>query len=218
MRSRRLRFFAFLAGSTLPAASLVVACSSGGSVNPSMTDPAVERDASIDRARLAQPYQPDASCPVVIDTPPLVVGSHVPEGTPITWNSNPPCSGPHYPVWANFQEFDHPIDLGYLVHSMEHGAVVLFYKCDGDAGSCTSIVDGLRKVRDAVPVDPMCDPAIGKRVVIVPDPLLDVPVAAAAWGWTYKAQCLDLPTLTQFAKDHVAQGTENICAAGSSSL
>jgi hypothetical protein len=215
MRSRGLRFLAFLAGSTLPAASLVLACSSGGgSANPSVTDPHVGSDASIDRARLAQPIIPDASCQVIIDTPPLLEGTHVPEGTAITWSSNPPSSGAHYPVWANFQEFDKPVDLGYLVHSMEHGGVVLFYKCDADAAGCPAIVDGLRKVRDAVPTDPRCDPAIRARVIIVPDPLLDVPVAAAAWGWTYKAQCLDLPTLTDFAKAHVAQGTEDVCAAG----
>jgi hypothetical protein len=48
----------------------------------------------------------------------------------------------------------------------------------------------------------------------VPDPLIDVPIAAASWGWTYRAQCLDVPSLTQFAKERVAQGTEDTCAAG----
>jgi hypothetical protein len=69
-------------------------------------------------------------------------------------------------------------------------------------------------VRDAIPADPVCDPSIRVRVVIVADPLLDVPIAAASWGWTYKANCLDVPSLTDFAKAHIAQGTENICAPG----
>lgn len=164
-----------------------------------------------DRPRLAAPLHPDASCPVTIDTPDLLPSSHQPEGSQLTWSSNPPSSGPHYPIWANFQEFDTAVPLGYLVHSMEHGAVVLFYKCDQP---CPAVVDGLRHVRDAITTDPTCSPDIRVRVVIAPDPLLDVPVAAAAWGWTYKAQCVDEPTLIQFTRDHYAQSPENSCAAG----
>jgi len=170
-------------------------------------------DASIDRARLPAPLHPDASCLVTIETPELLPASHVPEGSSITWDSNPPSSGPHYPIWANFQEFDKPIDFGYLVHDMEHGAVVMLYKCD-PGPACDAIVAGLRQVRDSLPTDPLCDPSIRVRVVIAPDPGLDVPVAAATWGWTYKAQCLDLPTLEDFAKAHIDQGTENLCAPG----
>ena len=95
---------------------------------------------------------------------------------------------------------------------MEHGGVVIFDNCDGAA--CGPLLDGLRKVRDALPADPVCDPSIRIRVVIAAAPTLDVPVAAAAWGWTYKAACLDAPTLSAFARDHAAQGPENICAAG----
>ena len=49
---------------------------------------------------------------------------HIPIGASVVYNSNPPSSGPHYPVWANFQEFAVPVDDRYLVHSMEHGAVL----------------------------------------------------------------------------------------------
>ncbi len=193
---------------TAPAA-LAVACSSSHSSTAMPPGDA----ALVDRARLSMPVHPDASCLVTIDTPPLQDGMHVPEGTHIDWPSNPPCSGPHYPIWAQFQEYDHPVDLAYLVHDMEHGGVVLFYNC-AEGASCDAIVQGLRQVRDAIPTDPLCDPSIRVRVVIVPDPLLDVPVAAATWGWTYKAACLDLPTLTDFAKTHYGQGTETLCAPG----
>jgi hypothetical protein len=162
--------------------------------------------------RLAAPLHPAASCPVTIDSPELLASPHIPEGAPTAYNSNPPTSGPHYPVWANFTEFSVPIDDGYLVHSLEHGAVALLYKCDG--ATCAPILDGLRKLRDAVPTDPLCDPALRVRIIIAPDPRLDVPVAAAAWGWTYKADCLDAPTLQRFASDHYAQASENLCAPG----
>lgn len=178
---------------------------------PEMTSP---NDGAVpDRARLPAPLHPDASCLVTIDTPPLLPSPHVPEGTAITYDSNPPSSGPHYPIWANYQEYDEPIDLPYLVHSMEHGGVLLLYDC-GDAGGCPDVVAAMRKIRDEMPSDPACDPSVRVRIVIAPDPALEVPVAAAAWGWTYTAECLDVPTLTAFVHAHYGQGTEAICAPG----
>lgn len=164
-----------------------------------------------DRARLDAPYHPDASCPVTIESPELMSVKHVPEGSNITWNSNPPSSGDHFPLWAAFKEYTSPVPRGYLVHDLEHGAVALLYKCDQ---ACPAIVDALRKIKDELPPDPMCSSDVRVRVILAPDPLLDVPVAAAAWGWTYEAQCVDVPTLSQFVRDHYAQGPENVCSQG----
>ncbi len=140
----------------------------------------------------------------------------MPEGTPIEYNSNPPSSGPHYPIWAAFQEYDKPIARPYLVHDLEHGAIVLLHNCAlaKPNAPCPGIIEQLRKVRDAVPTDPKCDAATRVRVIIAPDPDLDVPVAAAAWGFTYKADCVDAPTLEQFAKDNYAKGPEDFCTPG----
>ncbi len=160
------------------------------------------------------PSTSEASCPGVIATPTLLAASHVPEGTEITYSSNPPSSGPHYPVWANFQEFNTPIDDGYLVHSLEHGAVALLYKCQGNG--CSEIVDALRSIRDSLPTDPLCEAPIRVRVIIAPDPTLpdDVLVAAVAWGRTLKATCVHAPTITKFAKDNYAAGPEDFCSPG----
>lgn len=158
------------------------------------------------------------ACNVRLAMPPLMDSPHVPEGTAVTYDSNPPSSGPHYPVWANFQEFTKTIEDGYLVHSMEHGAVLLLYKCDPDAGAgaCDAMAAALRAVRDAVPTDPACDPGIRVRVVLAPRPANDVAVAAAAWGNTYRADCVDAPSLAAFVAAHYAKAPENTCAAGSS--
>jgi len=196
----------------LGTAAPVIACAGSKADNGGPT-PSAEAGV-VDRGRLAAPLHPAASCPVTIDTPELFGGVHVPEGTPIAYASNPPSSGKHYPAWANFQEFNVPFDDGYLVHSLEHGAIALLYKCDPAAPACASTIEALRRIRDAVPTDPACDPTIRARVIIAPYPKLDVPVAAVSWGWTYKADCVDAPTLTQFAKDHYNRGTEDICAAG----
>lgn len=158
---------------------------------------------------------PDAACPVLAQAQPLETAAHVPEGTPITYSTNPPSSGSHYPIWANFKEYDHPVADGYLVHSMEHGAVVIFYDCDPNA--CVAppgVVEALRAVRDAVPTDPACDPSIRVRVILAPRPANDVAVAAAAWGATYKADCVDAPSLSKFITDFYAKAPENFCSPG----
>ena len=158
----------------------------------------------------------DASCKVTIENPPIVPGTHVQEGTPINSATNPPSSGAHWPIWAHFKEYDKPIEDGYLVHSLEHGAVLVLYKCE--QAQCAAMATSLRAVRDAVPTDPLCDPADRIRVILAPRPANDVPVAASAWGWTYKADCVDPTSLLQFIKDHYAQAPENFCSPGKSNF
>jgi hypothetical protein len=206
---RRPSFLGLTLATVAGAAAALLAC---GSTSSDATSGGAT-DAGPDR-RLSAPIHPAASCFVTIETPELLAAMHVPEGTVITYDSNPPSSGPHYPVWANFQEYTAPLDEGYLVHSLEHGAVALLYKCEATAPGCAQTIDSLRKIRDSLASDPSCDSSIRVRVIIAPFPRLDVPVAAVAWGITYKAECVDVPTLTQFAKDNYAMSPENICAAG----
>jgi hypothetical protein len=142
---------------------------------------------------------------------------HVPEGTVVTYDSNPPSSGPHYPIWADFLEYSSPVPDGYLVHSEEHGAVLLLYDCPS---GCDDVVAELRALRAAVPTDPLCDPSMGERVriILAPRPDNDSPIAAAAWGNTYKADCFDGASLAKFIADHYAQGPEDFCSPGQSTF
>jgi hypothetical protein len=159
------------------------------------------------------PQKPAASCDVsIVVSPVSPTIRHVPEGTALEYCTNPPSGGDHYPIWAAFQEYDKPIDWPYLVHSMEHGAVVLLYKCDP---ACPEIVDVLRKVRDEAAPDPLCaGQATPKRIIIAPSPTIPTKVAAAAWGAAYTANCADHPTLAAFVRDHYAKGPENFCSPG----
>ncbi len=186
----------------------------GGQSTEEPAPPMNATDGSVARPRLDAALRPDASCEVIIDTPPLQPAQHVPVNTPIQYSSNPPSSGPHYAIWAAYTEYAQAVDSRYLVHNLEHGALVLQYKCAGD---CPDTVKALRQVRDAIPDDPLCTSrgdGLRVRVIIAPSPDLDVPVAASVWGWTYKAQCVDIPTLTAFAREHYGQGEEATCANG----
>ena len=229
----------FLVFASLPLAALIHAC--GGTRESPADAGHPTSDASSDRITLDGSLRPDAACEVLIDTPPLLESPHIALGTDVTYSSNPPSSGPHYPIWAAFQEFATPVDRRNYVHDLEHGAVVLLYNCallpgsdaggdggdGGDGGgdaaapsSCAAVVQGLRDLMNALPADPICNVEAGvrRRVVLTPDPLLTVPVAAAAWGWTYRAQCLDPGTLDAFARAHYAHAPENECLNGQTSF
>lgn len=54
---------------------------------------------------------------------------HVNDIGGVTYNSNPPTSGPHFPVWAKKGVYDRIISDGYLIHSLEHGYSVISYDC-----------------------------------------------------------------------------------------
>jgi hypothetical protein len=209
---------------SLALASLVVVIVGGSMAVSCSSDPAAPQDAgspgradasTADRARLDGAVRLDAACVVTLETPELMPADHIDPRWQPQYNSNPPSSGPHFGIWASFKEYDRPVDRRYLVHSMEHGAVVIFYKCD-DAGACPQVA-AAREAVAALPDDPACAGQGARvRAIIVPDPQIDVPIAAAAWGWVYKAQCIDLPTLKQFARDHAGKGPEDVCVAGQS--
>lgn len=163
----------------------------------------------------------DASCLVQVEQPTLMSSfAHVPIGTMVDWDSNPPSSGPHYPIWAAFQAYTTPVPRGYYVHDLEHGAIVFLYNCGSAA--CPEVVSTLQAASDSLPDDPVCaqqgGPGVRVRTVITPDPLIPTRVAAAAWGSIYLADCADLPTLEQFAKAHYGQGREDLCSPGTTAF
>ena len=100
------------------------------------------------------------------------------------------------------------------VHDMEHGAVVLLYKCES---SCPEIVKMLEEVRAEVAPDSLCLSSAGSppaRIVLTPDPDLETPIAAGAWGATYTATCIDKASLAKFVADVYGKGTEATCFNG----
>jgi len=61
------------------------------------------------------------------------------EFDPADYNSEPPTSGPHMGVIAPKAFYDEPIHDAYLVHNMEDGFVVIYYRPDLDAGKLDAI-------------------------------------------------------------------------------
>ena len=51
------------------------------------------------------------------------------------YNSNPPTSGPHLATWVKAGVFDTPQSEGELIHSLEHGYVIISYNCNVHLGA-----------------------------------------------------------------------------------
>lgn len=156
----------------------------------------------------------DAGCTFAVESPAVLPTAHA---TPYVYNSNPPSSGNHSPVWAAYKTFAKPVPRENYVHNLEHGAIVFVYKCDEPSG-CPDVVASLEAVVASLPSDPLCQAPERVRAVVTPDPLLDVPVAAAAWGKVYKASCVDAASLRQFAVDNYDKAPEHTCSPGSDTL
>ncbi len=137
-----------------------------------------------------------------------------PAAGPIAWNSNPPSSGPHAGAWARFGVFSTPLPRAHYVHNLEHGGVVIAYRCADDRCPLAARV---RAVFDALPADPSCvapGAPSRPRAILTPDPLLESEVAAAAWGVVYQSDCVDGPSLAAFYTSRVGMAPEDTCADG----
>lgn len=211
----RSRFWVSLTAALGVASTSLLApgCFTATNTEPGGADPDAAGLADTERLD-GYPLHPQAPCLVTVDAPPLLSRDHVAIGTPVQYDSNPASSGPHYPIWAAYQEYTVPVDARYYVHDEEHGAVILLYNCP-PSSDCTSVVTGLEQVVASVPPDPACvGSGVSVRYVLAPDPTIPTPIAAAAWGFVYTAACLDLPSLEQFAAAHHAQGPEEVCTDG----
>jgi hypothetical protein len=139
--------------------------------------------------------------------------NHIAVCTALTYATNPPSGGNHWPVWAAFKKYTEVVPREMYVHDLEHGAVVFSYNCPS---GCPDVVSALASVFDGM-ADPLCLSNPGgpaARVVLTPDPDLATPIAASAWGATYTATCIDLPSLRAFANANYGKGREVLCANG----
>lgn len=57
--------------------------------------------------------------------------THVPAGSQISYGTNPPTSGPHFIHWVNPGFYETSKGRSNLVHSLEHGMIVIYYDAPG---------------------------------------------------------------------------------------
>ena len=155
---------------------------------------------------------PSGSCAATVATYQPSSAGHVSECSSIDYPTAPPVSGDHYPVWAAYGSYDYEIPAGYLVHNLEHGAIVLSYDCpDG----CAEEVSAARAHIEGLPTDPRCSADVSHQVVLAPSNSLGSRWAGAAWGFALRAECFDADAFRTFYEEHVGRGPEDLCSQGS---
>ena len=127
---------------------------------------------------------------------------------PVCYGTLPPSSGTHYGAWPVYKTYSAPVPWGFLVHGLEHGAVEVTYNCPG---GCPDEVAAAQAWIDALPADQACPGAPAPRVVLAPEPMLDVRWAAAAWQWTLRASAFDPVAFQMFFDAHYDKAPESIC-------
>lgn len=125
---------------------------------------------------------------------------HVPQDSEVAWLSDPPHSGPHYPTWERWGEHDSTVPRGNWVHDLEHGGIVLSYRC---ADPCDAELEILRDVVEQRPE---------LRILLTPDPLLpgSERFAAISWTWVHRFDAPELEELLCFADQHENHAPEDV--------
>ncbi len=86
----------------------------------------------------------------------------------VTYDSKPPASGKHYEVAAEDGEYEDPRDVKELVHALEHGRVIIWFRK-------TLPADERANLKALFDEDPY-------QMIITPDPTrMTYAVAATAW-------------------------------------
>ncbi|MBI5457855.1 DUF3105 domain-containing protein [Candidatus Kaiserbacteria bacterium] len=123
--------------------------------------------------------------------------THVARGqTHADYNSNPPTSGPHWEdgvAGAGVKTQQAPDEL--ILHSMEHGAAVVWYRADLPPDQ----IEQIQAAFDAAKV--------GKKIM-TPRAGLDVPVALTSWGYLLKLDAIDAGKITEFILSNNDRGPE----------
>ena len=112
---------------------------------------------------------------------PIQGRNHIPVGQPHDpYNSEPPSSGPHYDTPAQAGFYDQAPADEYLVHSMEHGYVIIWYTCDQyKDGTCDQLKANIKEVMGAAGASAVTGTL---KLIAVPRAGQKTVVGLSAWG------------------------------------
>lgn len=162
---------------------------------------------------------------------------HVPANEKVEYNSNPPTSGKHYEEWIRSGVYDKSQEDGYLVHSLEHGYVIMSYNCDKPpspttyhllptvyahgieeattssdiATSSASLSPNFRSEQCHKLVDQLTaiyEKKGQKKLIVIPRPDLDTRLALTAWNYIDKFNEFDEGRVLKFIDAYINQGPE----------
>ena len=126
---------------------------------------------------------------------------HVAVGAPLTYRSNPPSSGPHYAGTAPWSFSEAAVSPGLWVHNLEHGGIVLLYKCPQDCRELRGQLRGL--------YDKLRPSQLGYvKLLVAPDDAIEGRIVALAWDRRDTLESFDEDRLRRFYDAFLGRGPE----------
>lgn len=149
---------------------------------------------------------------------------HIPVGEYARYTYCPPASGAHVnltgqgPIQARFYGPNDAVVPQGWIHNLEHGGLVLLYRCDGGGCDDTSQAT-LRGLFDDFPPSPVCNIPAGRNgPVIARFEQMPKPYAALVWGRVLYLDSLDTEAILHFwAEEGEQSNPEPQCAAPAAS-
>lgn len=124
---------------------------------------------------------------------------HIDVGQRATYRTNPPTSGPHWPLpHAGWGVKDTAQEDERTVHNLEHGGIVISHNglASEDVGRLKTLVRQLNGTQFP-------------KVLLQPYPrLTDAKIAATAWHWSLKLAAYDETALIKFVRAHYGPSGE----------
>ena len=124
---------------------------------------------------------------------------HIWPDHPVEYQTMPPTSGPHFPDPTAPGFYTARPAFGYLVHSLEHGSVVIYY----DPAQLSPEIE--KSLRAFIKAD--SDPEIG--IVAVPDADFKYPFILTAWDKMLKLNKYDPQVVRAFLAEYLGRGPES---------
>jgi lysophospholipase L1-like esterase len=133
-----------------------------------------------------------------IETFPYEGSAHVPVGTTVVYMTDPPTSGNHYPYPQGGGYFETPIESGFLLHSMEHGGVIIYY-------NPATVTDAQKYSLKTLARN---HPGLFGMVVCVPRNDPAYPIILTAWTHRLRLETYDQSRFDGFVTLFLNQGPE----------
>jgi hypothetical protein len=146
---------------------------------------------------------------------------HVPIGMEVKYPTNPPTIGPHFADWTRAGVYADVKDDRNLVHSLEHGYVLMFYKCNLESRVESLESSGSAEASGSAQVDTqaICDQRKDqlsaiyekkgkKKLLVAPKSNLDTNYALSAWQYLDKFNNFEEKRVTDFIDAHLDNGPE----------
>lgn len=130
---------------------------------------------------------------------------HVQGGTSLNHPTYPPASGTHYFETISWRFYDMPVPPGNWLHNLEHGGVVLLYKCPADQAECDTLRRQLRGLHDSLPPSSQ---SRSVKLVSAPDDAIDTTIMALAWTRRLRLEAFEEEQIRGFYQAFVDRGPE----------